>query len=124
MRSGSLCASLLVALTWAITPGVAVTLVLFAMTSLVVALRMVAGTVYGFELAGEQAREVGMVRAASTQLGYLAGSLAGGAALALGGFHLLAVAFGGLFLGSTLPYVRRLPRLRPVIVATPQGDAV
>jgi hypothetical protein len=32
------------------------------------------------------------------------GALVGGAALALGGFALLGVAFGGLFLASTLPY--------------------
>jgi ribosomal protein S18 acetylase RimI-like enzyme len=64
----------------------------------------VSGTVYGLRVAGDLGREVGNVRAATTQLGYLIGALVGGAALAVGGFALLGVAFGGLFLGSTVPY--------------------
>jgi predicted MFS family arabinose efflux permease/ribosomal protein S18 acetylase RimI-like enzyme len=93
-----------VALTWAFTPAVAVTLVLFAISGAMVATRTVSGTVYGFSVAGDLGREVAAARAVTTQLGYLVGSLAGGAALALGGFPLLAVAFGGLLLASTLPY--------------------
>ncbi len=46
-----------------------------------------------------------LVRAATTHIGYLVGSLMGGIALAAGGFHALALAFGGLFLASTLPYL-------------------
>ena len=72
--------------------------------TVIVATRTVAGTVYGFSVAGDLGREVGTVRAVTTQLGYLIGALLGGAALALGGFALLGVAFGGLFLASTLPY--------------------
>jgi uncharacterized membrane protein len=94
-----------VALTWAFTPAVAVTLVIFAVSGVMVARRTVAGTVYGFSVAGDLGREVGAVRAVTTQLGYLVGSLAGGAALAVGGFGLLALAFGGLLLASTLPHV-------------------
>jgi predicted MFS family arabinose efflux permease len=94
-----------VALTWAFTPAVAVTLVIFAVSGVMVARRTVAGTVYGFSVAGDLGREVGAVRAVTTQLGYLVGSLAGGVALAVGGFGLLAVAFGGLLLASTLPRV-------------------
>jgi len=56
-------------------------------------------------VAGELGREVGVVRAVSTQVGYLTGSLVGGAALALGGFAGLGVAFGLLFVASTLPYL-------------------
>jgi len=114
----SLAGSVGVALTWAFTPAVAVTLVVFAVSGAMVATRTVAGTVYGFSVAGDLGREVGAVRAVTTQLGYLIGSLTGGAALALGGFGLLAVAFGGLLLASTLPYVtlgvvRRAGVLRP-----------
>jgi hypothetical protein len=90
---------------WAVTPATAVTLVLFAVSGAMVATRTVTGTVYGFSVAGDLGREVGATRAVTTQLGYLIGSLVGGAAFAIGGFGLLAVAFGGLLLASTLPYV-------------------
>jgi predicted MFS family arabinose efflux permease/ribosomal protein S18 acetylase RimI-like enzyme len=102
-----------VALTWAFTPAVAVTLVLFAISGAMVATRTVAGTVYGFSVAGDLGRGVAAARAVTTQLGYLVGSLVGGAALALGGFPLLAVAFGGLLLSSTLPYASRRFATRP-----------
>jgi DHA1 family inner membrane transport protein len=122
MLEGSLAASAAVALTWAFTPGVEVTLVLFAVTAVLAASRTVAGTVYGFRVAGDRAREVGAVRAVTTQIGYLVGSLVGGAALAIGGFALLAVAFGGLFLVATLPYLRLRRPLRPsVFAAAPES---
>ena len=96
---------LAVALTWSVTPNLAPTLVLFAFAAFVTAARMVAGTVYGFSVAGERGREVGAVRAASTQIGYLLGSLLGGLAIAIGGLGLLAVVYGALFVGATLPYL-------------------
>ncbi len=105
MLEGSGAAAAVVALMWAFTPAVAVTLVLFAISGAVVAGRTVASTVYGFEVAGDLGRDVGTTRAVTTQLGYLIGSLAGGAAIAVGGFGLLGLALGGLFLASTLPYV-------------------
>jgi hypothetical protein len=118
MLATSLVGAAAVALTWAFTPTVAVTLVVFAVSGALVATRTVAGTVYGFQVAGDMGREVGATRAVTTQIGYLIGSLVGGAAFALGGFSLLAVAFGGLLLASTLPYVgfgeaRRSVLLRP-----------
>jgi predicted MFS family arabinose efflux permease len=118
MLACSLVGSVTVALTWAFTPTVAVTLVLFAVSGVMVSARTVMGTVYGFSVAGDMGREVGAARAVTTQLGYLIGSLVGGAALAVGGFGLLAVAFGGLLLASTLPYLtldamRRSGVLRP-----------
>ncbi len=103
----SLAAAVAVALTWSFTPAVAVTLVLFAASGALVATRTVSGTVYGFSVAGELGREVGTVRAVTTQLGYLIGALVGGAAIAIGGFALLGVAMGGLLLASTLPYAAR-----------------
>jgi predicted MFS family arabinose efflux permease len=105
MLEGSVGASVLVALTWALTPPVGVTLVLFAAAAFVAAMRVVAGTVYGFQVSGDLGREVGSIRAATNQMGYLVGSLFGGLALAVGGLSALAVVFGGLFLASTLPYV-------------------
>lgn len=115
MLATSVAGGAAVALTWAFTPGVAVTLVVFAISGAMVAARTVTATVYGFSVAGNLGREVAAARAVTTQLGYLFGSLAGGAAFALGGFPALAVAFGGLLLASTLPYVSfRLGR-RPVV---------
>jgi len=48
MLRGSLAASIAVALTWAYTRSLSVTLVLFALTAVVTSVRMVSGTVYGF----------------------------------------------------------------------------
>jgi predicted MFS family arabinose efflux permease/ribosomal protein S18 acetylase RimI-like enzyme len=112
-----------VVLTWAFTPAVAVTLVVFAISGAMVATRTVAATVYGFSVAGNLGREVAAARAATTQLGYLVGSVAGGAAFALGGFPALAVAFGGLLLASTLPYASfRFGRRRVVVAAVGPRD--
>jgi predicted MFS family arabinose efflux permease/ribosomal protein S18 acetylase RimI-like enzyme len=112
------------ALVWAFTPAVAVTLVVFAISGAMVATRTVTATIYGFSVAGDLGREVAAARAVTTQLGYLVGSLAGGAAFALGGFPALAVAFGGLLLASTLPYVSFRPRRQPVVVPAvgPRGE--
>lgn len=115
MLATSVLGAAAVALTWAFTPAVAVTLVVFAVSGAMVAARTVTATVYGFSVAGDLGREVAAARAATTQLGYLVGSLAGGAAFALGGFPALAVAFGGLLLASTLPYVSVRLRPRPVV---------
>ena len=105
MLACSLAGAVTLVLTWTLTPAVAVTLVLFAASGALVATRTVAGTVYGFSVAGDFGREVGTVRAVTTQFGYLIGALVGGAALELGGFPLLGVAVGGLLLASTLPYL-------------------
>ncbi len=120
MLEGSVGASVLVALTWTFTPPVAVTLLVFAAAAFVAATRTVAGTVFGFQVSGDLGREVGSIRAATSQVGYLVGSLLGGLALAVGGFSALAVVFGGLFLASTLPYVclRRACRMRPALEPT------
>ena len=105
MIEASAAAGLGAALTWSIAPNVAVTLTLFSVTAFVAAARVVAGTVYGFTAVGDRGREVGTIRAATNQLGYLIGSLVGGLAIAVGGFDALAFALGGLFLAATLPYL-------------------
>jgi predicted MFS family arabinose efflux permease len=120
MLEGSVGASVVVALTWALTPSVGVTLLLFAAAAFVAATRTVAGTVYGFQVSGDLGREVGSIRAATNQVGYLVGSVLGGLALATGGFSALAVVFGGLFLASILPYLclRRTCRTRLALQPT------
>ncbi len=117
MLQGSVIAAVGVALTWSFTRSLVVTLLLFAITSVVTAARTVAGTVYGFTVAGDLGREVGAVRAATTQMGYLIGSLVGGIAIAIGGFGLLSVVYAALFLAATMPYVclRRPCRLENAI---------
>jgi len=122
MLATSVAGAVAVGLTWAFTPAVAVTLVVFAVSGAMVATRTVTATVYGFSVAGDLGREVAAARAVTTQLGYLIGSLAGGAAFALGGFPALAVAFGGMLLASTLPYVSiRFARQPVVAVASTTG---
>ena len=120
MLEGSVGASVLVALTWALRPSVGITVLLFAAAAFVAATRTVAGTVYGFQVSGDLGREVGSIRAATNQVGYLVGSVLGGLALAVGGFSALAVVFGGLFLASILPYLclRRTCRTRLALQPT------
>jgi DHA1 family inner membrane transport protein len=123
MIACSVGASIAVALNWGFTPAVGVTLVFFSVSAAMAATRTVAGTVYGFTVAGDLGREVGTVRAVTTQSGYLIGSLVGGAALAVAGFVGLGIAFGGLFLASTLPYVAVRWARRPDVLAVPQAAA-
>lgn len=105
MLRGSVAAAVAVALTWAYTRTLSITLVLFALTAVVTAARMVAGTVYGFTVAGDLRSAVGTVRGVTTQFGYLFGSLAGGMAIAFGGIGALAGVYSLLFLAATLPYL-------------------
>jgi predicted MFS family arabinose efflux permease len=106
MLTGTTVAAAAVALTWAIAPTFVVTVALFSVAAFVVATRTVAATVYGFSVTGGFGREVGMIRSATSDIAYLVGSMVGGAALAVGGFQALALAFGSLFVAATLPYVR------------------
>ncbi|HEX6662125.1 MAG TPA: MFS transporter [Gaiellaceae bacterium] len=105
LARGNVAAAATVALTWLITPHVVVTLVLFSVTAVVVGARTVVGTAHGFALAGERRLEVGAARSAIQHAGYLVGSFVGGAALALGGYSAIGIAFGLLFLGATAPYL-------------------
>jgi MFS transporter, DHA1 family, inner membrane transport protein len=102
---GNVAAAVAVALTWVVTPTLLVTIALFGLAAAIVAARTVTGTTYGFAIAGERKLEVGAARAALTHVGYLAGSLLGGAALATGGEAAVGVAFGSLFLAAAAPYL-------------------
>ena len=105
LAQSNLAAAAAVALTWLFTPHLLVTLALFSFAAVVVAVRTVVGTTYGFSLAGERKLEVGAARAAVTHAGYLAGSFVGGVALAAGGHAAIGVAFGLLFLVAAAPYL-------------------
>ena len=97
------------------TRSMLVTLVLFALTAAVTAVRMVSGTVYGFAVAGDLRSAVGTVRGVTTQFGYLFGSLAGGMAIAVGGIGALAAVYSILFLArdTALPLRPRILSTRP-----------
>jgi predicted MFS family arabinose efflux permease len=105
LARGNVAAAATVAVTWIVTPGLVVTLLLFSLASAFVAARTVVGTAYGFALAGERHVEVGAARAAITHVGYLVGSLVGGAALAAGGPAMVGVALGLVSLAATAPYL-------------------
>jgi MFS transporter, DHA1 family, inner membrane transport protein len=102
---GNVAAAVAIALTWLVTPTLLVTLALFGVAAAIVAARTLTGTTYGFAIAGERKLEVGAARAALTHVGYLAGSLLGGAALAIGGDAAVGIAFGSLFLAAAAPYL-------------------
>lgn len=115
-------AAVAIAATWAFTPSLFVTIALFALAAIVVAARTVVGTTYGFTLAGERQLEVGAARAAIQHLGYLAGSLVGGAAFALGGRSAASIAFAALLLAAATPYMAswtaRCARRNDIVIAT------
>jgi predicted MFS family arabinose efflux permease len=104
LARANIAAAAAIAATWILTPNVAVTAALFAGAGVLVAARTVVGTTYGFGLAGERKLEVGAARAAITHVGYLVGSLLGGAALAVAGRSGVGVAFALLFLTAAVPY--------------------
>ena len=112
-------AAVAIALTWITTPHLLVTVALFGVAAAIVAARTVTGTTYGFAIGGERKLEVGAARAALTHMGYLAGSLIGGAALAIGGHAAVGIAFGSLFLAAAAPYLAtwstRCERPRPEV---------
>ena len=81
---------------------------------------MVAGTVYGFSVAGDLGSAVGIVRGVTTQFGYLFGSLAGGLAIAVGGIGALAAVYSVLFLAATVPY---LCLRKPCLLAQAAAEA-
>jgi predicted MFS family arabinose efflux permease len=120
LARGNLLAAAAVSVTWAFTPNMLVTLVLFSFAAAVVGARTVVGTAYGFEVAGERKLEVGAARAAITHAGYLLGSFVGGAALAVGGHAAIGVAFGLLFVVASAPYLSALAtRYRPAAFRAP-----
>jgi predicted MFS family arabinose efflux permease len=102
---GDIAAAAGVGLLWIATPTLAVTVVLFCVAAYAAAARTLWGTSYGFVVAGERKLEAGAMRAVTTQLGYLVGSLLGGIALATGGYDLMGLVFAGLFAAAALPHM-------------------
>jgi predicted MFS family arabinose efflux permease len=111
-------AALLTALFGMVRPGAAASTAILALVVLVACTRTVAGSALALHSAGERRLAAMGVRAATGQFGYLVGAAVGGAALAAGGYELLAVSLAALFALGTVPHLtaivsqtrRRRPR--------------
>ncbi len=101
----ALSAAVTVALLGAFRPSVWVSVGLFAVLCFIAGGRTLAGSARGLGLAPELRLGVTGVRAAAIQAGYFVGGAVGGAALAIGGYGTLGLAFGGLFVGAAIPHL-------------------
>ena len=107
MLLGSVGAAVAVAFTWAFTQSLRSRSSFSPSRRRSTAARMVAGTVFGFGVAGELGSAVGTVRGVTTQIGYLLGLLVGGLAIAVGGIGALGIVLFGALPGCDAPL--RLP---------------
>jgi len=98
-------AALLTVLFGTVRPGVATSTAIMALLVLVACTRTVAGSALALQSAGERRLSAMGVRAATAQFGYLVGAGVGGAALAAGGYELLAISLASLFALGTVPHL-------------------
>jgi predicted MFS family arabinose efflux permease len=98
-------AALLTALFGIVRPSAAASTAILALVVLVACTRTVAGSALALQSAGERRVAAMGVRAATGQFGYLVGAAVGGAALAAGGYELLAVSLAALFALGTVPHL-------------------
>ena len=82
-----------------------VSVALFAVLCFIAGGRTLAGSARGLGLAPELRLGVTGVRAAAIQAGYFVGAAVGGAALAIGGYGTLGLAFAALFVGAAVPHL-------------------
>lgn len=101
----ALTASAAVTVLGARRPSVWFSLVVFSALSFIAGGRTLAGSSRGLSLAPELRLGVTGVRTAAIQLGYFVGAAVGGAALAVGGYTALGLAFGALFLAAAVPHL-------------------
>jgi predicted MFS family arabinose efflux permease len=101
----ALSAAMTVALLGAFRPSVWVSVALFSILCFIAGGRTLAGSARGLGLAQELRLGVTGVRAAAIQAGYFVGAALGGAALAVGGYGALGLAFAALFVGAAIPHV-------------------
>jgi predicted MFS family arabinose efflux permease len=87
--------------------GVATSTALLASAAFVAGGRTLVASALGLATASELRPAVMGLRAATMQFGYFAGSIAGGAALALGGYSALGATMGAFFLGAAALLARR-----------------
>jgi predicted MFS family arabinose efflux permease len=101
----ALSSAVTIAVIGAVRPSPWFTLALFSLLSFLAGGRTLAGSARGLGLAPELRLGVTGVRTAALQSGYFVGAAVGGAALAYGGYAALGLAFGGLFVGASLPHM-------------------
>ena len=101
----ALSAAVTVALVGAVRPSVWVTLALFCLLCFIAGGRTLAGSARGLGLAPELRLGVTGVRTAALQSGYFVGAAIGGAALAVGGYTALGLAFAALFVAAAVPHL-------------------
>ena len=112
-----LAAALLTVLFGTVRPSPAASTGILALLVLVACTRTVAGSAFALQSSGDRRLAAMGVRAATGQFGYLLGAAVGGAALAAGGYELLAVALAALFALGTVPHLAR------IVVAAPRPRA-
>ena len=101
----ALSAALTVALLGAFRPSVWVSIGLFSVLCFIAGGRTLAGSARGLGLAQDLRLGVTGVRTAAIQAGYFVGAALGGAALAVGGYGTLGLAFAALFVGAAIPHL-------------------
>jgi predicted MFS family arabinose efflux permease len=82
--------------------GIATSTALFASAAVVAGGRTLVASAFALAAAPEIRTAVTGLRAATMQFGYFAGSIAGGAALAVGGYDALGVTMGAFFLAAAV----------------------
>ena len=97
--------------------GIPTSTALFAAAAFVAGGRTLVASSFALATAPEIRPAVTALRAATMQFGYFVGSIAGGAALALGGYGALGGTMAGLFLGAAALLARR-PASRSAPAAT------
>jgi predicted MFS family arabinose efflux permease len=101
---------------------------LLAAAAFLTAGRVLVSSSFGLATAPEVRPAAMGLRAATMQFGYFAGSIIGGAALAVGGYDALGMAMGGLFLAAaaTLAPFRAAARrtVRTVVASRPARDGL
>ena len=96
--------------------GIATSTALFASAAFVAGGRTLVASAFALATAPEIRPAVTALRAATMQFGYFVGSIAGGVALALGGYSALGATMGAFFLGAAAILARRPARgARPLL---------
>jgi predicted MFS family arabinose efflux permease len=101
----ALSAAATVAVVGAVRPSVWFSVAVFSLLCFIAGGRTLAGSARGLGLAPELRLGVTGVRTAALQSGYFVGAAVGGAALALGGYGVLGLAFAVLFVGAAIPHL-------------------
>jgi len=102
LASASLAVAVIDAAFGAVRAGAATSTLLLSLAAFLIGGRTLVSTAFGLSQPLELRPAVASLRAATMQLGFFAGSLLGGLALAVGGYGAVGVAMGLLFVASAL----------------------